>query len=83
MHSARKVTQAQQAAVVSSTIMPPASGDAAIAEPSDAAAVAKLVNGQLGKHITPAIAAAHLLDDDSSVEQISRLALRILGALRS
>ena len=68
--------QAQQAAVVSSAII----GNAAITKPSDAAAVATLVNDQLGKHITPAIAAAHLLDDDSSVEQISRLALRILGA---
>jgi hypothetical protein len=72
--------QAQQAAMMSSSIMPPASGDAAIAAPSDAAAVAKLINGQLGKHITPAIAAAHLLDDESSVEEISRFVLRITGA---
>jgi hypothetical protein len=72
--------QAQQAAMMSSSIMPPASGDAAIAAPSDAAAVAKLINGQLGMHITPAIAAAHLLDDESSVEEISRFVLRITGA---
>ena len=77
MQSDADLKQAQQA-VVSSAII----GDAAITKPSDARAeaVATLVNDQLGKHITPAIAAAHLLDDDSSVEDISRLALRITGA---
>ena len=80
MQSDADLQRAQQAAIVSSTIMPPASGDAAVAKPSDAAAIAKLVNGQLGTHITPAIAAANLLDDESSVEDISRFASRILGA---
>ena len=71
--------KALEAAVVPPTVVPPTS---AIAPPSDAAALGKLLNTQLLALITPKLAAAHILDhdDQSSIEDVSDWAMRILSA---
>ena len=69
--------KALEAAIVPPTIMPPTS---AIAPPSDAAALGKLLNTQLLALITPKLAAAHILDDQSSIEEVSDWAMRVLSA---